>query len=86
MTEKFYHELKKEIERVLNGFTFEEKTKTYQRLYFSSLGEYKTKNKSLASAHNGINFGGRPRLPLEKLKNPKAAVWRRKRRAELKNK
>lgn len=85
MTEEFYQRLKTEIERVLDNFSFEEKGKVYQRLYFSSLASRTSDKKAHSSAENGKS-GGRPRLKVSEMKNPKMALWRRKRREQLKNK
>ncbi len=85
MKEEFYQRLKSEIERVLDNFSFNEKNKVYQRLYFSSLASHTSEKKAKSSAENGVK-GGRPRMSVDKMKNPKQALWRRQRRAELKNK
>lgn len=85
MKEDFYQRLKAEIERVLDKFTFGEKSKVYQRLYFSSLASRTSDKKAKASAENGAK-GGRPRLDVSEMKDPKQALWKRQRRSELKNK
>lgn len=83
MNEDFYQRLKKEIERALDRFDIDEKSKIYQRLYFSSLGAKTSDKKASTSSVNGKQ-GGRPRLKVSEMKNPKMALWKRKRREELK--
>jgi len=85
MKEDFYQRLKTEIERVLDNFSFDEKMSVYKRLYFSCVGQHTSDKKSKSSASNGKK-GGRPRLDVSEMKNPKMALWKRQRRAELKNK
>lgn len=80
MTDEYLERIKAAVSKALSHLNEEEKYKAYSALYFSTIGAKKNLKKAVASRLNG-NKGGRPRLSIDKMKNPKAALYRREARA-----